>query len=133
VINIGNLLKSSSYKDDIAKISCRLDCWTTTSFHGSFKNLGQTLPIGTQQDGTSCGVCVLNTLEHALLDTHLFTHGRWNVLRVQYFTDIVNLLFDRVSAITGGKGVFTVRNIALFTCFSLFFSLSFALTHIPLS
>jgi hypothetical protein len=69
----------------------------TTNFHRSFKNLGQILPIGTQQDGISCGICVLSALEHALLDVPLFTHDRRNLLRIRYFMDIAELLLDHVS------------------------------------
>ena len=92
----GNSLKGS-YKDDIGKICRGLEHWTNASFHAAFKNAGQVLPIGTQRDGISCGVCVLNALEHAILNTPLFTHDTHNVLRVRYFTTIVNLLLDRVS------------------------------------
>jgi len=99
MIAIGNSLKYSSYKEDISKICRGLDRWMTTCFHSSFRNLGQVLPIGTQKDGISCGVCVLNSLEHALLDARLFTHNRRNILRVQYFTKIMNLLMDHVSDI----------------------------------
>ena len=64
-----------SYEKDIMKICRGLDCWLQTDFHCSFKNLGQTVPIGTQKDGISCGVCVLNALKHTLLDAPLFTHN----------------------------------------------------------
>lgn len=81
------------------KICRGLDRWTVTNFYHPFKNLGQSLPIGTQQDGISCGVCVLNALEHALLDAPLFTHNQRNLLRVEYFTKIAKLLLDRVSVV----------------------------------
>ena len=92
-------MKHASYKTDIGKICRGLDLWTGTHFYNRFKNVGGVLPIGTQRDGTSCGVCVLNALEHEIFDTHLFSHERRNVLRVQYFIDIMKLLLDRVSTI----------------------------------
>ena len=79
------------------KILHGLERWLKTNFQRSFKNLGQTLPIGTQKDAISCGICVLNALEHALLGAPLFTDDRRNLLRVQYFTNITKLLLDHVS------------------------------------
>jgi len=81
----------------VNKILRGLEHWLKTSFHGSFENLGQTLPIRTQKDVISCGVCALNALEHALLGVPLFTHDRRNLLRVQYFVKIAKLLLDHVS------------------------------------
>ena len=96
-IGLGNSLKGTSYEKDITKICRGLGRWLGTNFHRSFKNLGQTVPIGTQKDGISCGVCVLNALEHTLLDIPLFTHNRRNLLRMRYFTNITKLLLDHVS------------------------------------
>ena len=93
----GNSLKYSSYKEDINKICNGLALWTRISFHTPFKNLGRVLPIGTQEDGISCGICVLNALENMIFAGHLFTHDRRNALHVKYFTDIVELLLDPVS------------------------------------
>lgn len=95
----GNSLKNGSYKEDITKICRGLDRWTNTDFHRSFKNLGESLPIGTQQDGISCGICVLNALEHALLNVPLFTHNRRNLLRVEHFAKIAKFLLGHVSTI----------------------------------
>ena len=91
-------MKYLSYKTDIGKICRGLDRWTKTLFHAQFKNSGDILRIGAQQDGTSCGVCVFNALEHEIFDTRLFTHDRRDFLQVQYFVDIMKLLLDRVSA-----------------------------------
>lgn len=97
MVDAGNSLKSSSYKNDILKICRGLDCWMVINFHSLFKNLGPVLSIGTQKDGISCRVCALNALEHVLFDTCLFTHDCHIVLQIQYFTDIMKLLLDRVS------------------------------------
>ena len=98
MIGAGNSLEHLSYKNDISKICRGLDRWMSVCFSNTFKNCGQVLPIGTQLDGTSCGVCVLNSLEHALLDIRLFTHKHRDDLRVQCFTKIMSLLIDQVSA-----------------------------------
>ena len=63
---IGNSLEYVSYKTDIGKICRGLDRWTKSQFYTRFKNAGSVLPIGAQQDGISCGVCVLNALEHEI-------------------------------------------------------------------
>ena len=94
---IGNSLKYASYKTDIGKICRGLERWTNSLFYTRFKNAGKVLPIGTQEDGISCGVCVLNALEHEIFDTPLFTHDRRNILRLQYFLDTMKLLLDHVS------------------------------------
>ena len=93
----GNSLKHASYQTDVTKILRGLDRWLAIHFSGSYKNLGQTLPTGIQKDGISCGICALNALEHIVLGAPLFTHNRRNLLRVQYFTNIAELLLDRVS------------------------------------
>ena len=95
----GNSLGYVSYKNDVNKICNGLDHWTRILFHVRFKNIGSVMPIGIQEDTVSCGVCVLNALEHAVLNTRLFTQNHRNNLRVQYFTDIVGLLSDHVSMI----------------------------------
>jgi hypothetical protein len=105
MIYTGNSLKYASYKSDIDKICRGLDHWTNALFHAPFKNIGEVLPIGTQQDGISCGVCVLNALEHEIFVTRLFTHDRRNVLRVQYFMDIMKLLLDHVSVARNFKDI----------------------------
>ena len=97
MVYIGNSLKYPSYKTAIGKICRGLDRWTGIPFYSSFKNVGEVLPIRTQNDGISCGVCVLNALEHEMFNTWLFTHDIRDVLRVQYFTDVMTLLIDHVS------------------------------------
>jgi hypothetical protein len=100
----GNSLGYESYKTDIGKICRGLDHWTRIMFYAPFKNVGEVLPIGIQQDGISCGVCVLNALEHEIFDTRLFTHDHRNVLRVQYFIDIMKLFLDHVSTCITSHG-----------------------------
>lgn len=95
----GNSLSNVPYKKDVDQICRGLERWMSILLGRQFKNDGQTLPIGAQQDGVSCGICVLNAFEHALFDVPLFTHSNRNSLRAQYFTEIAKLLLDHVSAI----------------------------------
>lgn len=99
VIDAGNPLGNSSYKNDVNKICHGLDRWTKMNYHVSFKNMGRVMPIGTQQDTISCGVCVLNALENATLGVDLFTHNRRNNLRMHCFKKIMGLLVDSVSVV----------------------------------
>ena len=104
-------MKYVSYKTDIEKICRGLDRWTKTLFYAPFRNAGESLPIGTQQDGISCGICVLNGLEHEIFGARLFTHDRRNVLRVQYFVDVMKLLLDRVSMTHNALRIFVTHNV----------------------
>lgn len=99
--NAGNSLNTTFYEKDIVKICRGLEHWTSTLFYRKFNNCGQILPIGVQRDGISCGICVLNALEHVLFGAPLFTQKRRNFLRVQYFTDIAKSLLDHVSTSYG--------------------------------
>jgi hypothetical protein len=96
-VGVGNSLPDAAYRGDIRKLCSGIDRWTETYFDAPFENLGRTLQIGTQTDGSSCGVCVQNALEHALFGTELFTPGLRKILRVRYFMKIINLLMDPVS------------------------------------
>jgi len=55
--------------------------WLEAAFGGKFWDEAGNLPIGVQTDGSSCGICVLNAIEHATLGHPLFTmaarHGLW--------------------------------------------------------
>lgn len=67
-------------------------------FQISLQNVGSTLEIGRQEDITSCGICVVNSIEHHIFGTPLFTHGERDALRVYYFTKTVEFLVNGVSA-----------------------------------
>jgi hypothetical protein len=63
----------------------------------AFTDLAMTLPIGSQLDGYSCGVCVINAMECAVLGAALFDHKDRYALRVRYFVDMVTYLYKIVS------------------------------------
>ena len=39
-----------------------------------FTDAGNTLAHGVQEDSSSCGVCTVNAIEHAVFGAKLFTH-----------------------------------------------------------
>jgi len=63
-------------------------------FKKSFRSTGRTLEIGHQQDGSSCGIYVVNSIEHHMFGTPLFTHDERNTFRVYYFTKTVELMLS---------------------------------------
>jgi hypothetical protein len=53
------------------------------------------LAIGTQDDGYSCGICVMNAIDHAIYKVPLFTNDMRHALRVSYFVKLTNyVLYD---------------------------------------
>ena len=61
-------------------------------FGAKFEDLGNALPIGRQSDGHSCGICVVNAVEHAIFGAPLFIdRNRYN-LRTRYFVEAVKYL-----------------------------------------
>jgi len=65
-------------------------------FKKSFCGTGKTLEIGRQQDSNSCGIYVVNSIEHHMFGTPLFTHDERNALRAYYFTKAIEYLLDGV-------------------------------------
>ena len=65
-------------------------------FKKALHGTGRTLEIGHQQDGDSCGICVINSIEHHMFGTALFTHDKRNTHRAYYFRKAVEFLLDKV-------------------------------------
>ena len=65
-------------------------------FYVSFEAKDPTFTIGKQKDGHSCGICVINLLEHELFGTTLFIHSSRNILRIHYFTETAKFLLKEV-------------------------------------
>ncbi|KAI0669608.1 hypothetical protein C8Q78DRAFT_977184 [Trametes maxima] len=66
-----------------------LQDWLLKTLNRHFADGGNSLAHGLQEDGYSCGICTVNTIEHALFGTELFTHQRRRSLRVRYFNRLV--------------------------------------------
>lgn len=92
----GDSLKSSVVRQDLKQIHLGLAKWLKAIFGANFKDMGRTFAIGQQEDGHSCGICVINSFEHELFGSALFTHGGRNILRIHYFTEAVKFLLAEV-------------------------------------
>ncbi|TFY61180.1 hypothetical protein EVJ58_g4673 [Rhodofomes roseus] len=62
-----------------------LQDWLHHDFGGRFRDAGNTMRHGLQEDDSSCGICMINTFAHALFGEELFRHGIRRRLRIQYF------------------------------------------------
>jgi len=83
-------------RQDLKQIHSGLEKWLKAIFRVHFKDKGQTFEIGKQEDGHSCGICVVNSLEHELFGAALFTHSNRNVLRIHYFMEVTKFLLKEV-------------------------------------
>jgi len=81
---------------DLQHICRGLANWLSVMFGASFEDLGNTLPIGRQEDAHSCGICVVNAMEHAMFGVPLFRDRDRYGLRVWYFVEVVEYLLNNV-------------------------------------
>ena len=65
----------------------------------AYKSENAGFAIGKQQDRSSCGVCVLNAMEHAMLGTALFTHANRSLVRMGLFVKLAAHLLGKVGAL----------------------------------
>ena len=72
-------------------------------FNKSLRNAGRTLTVGRQGDSSSCGICVVNAIEHHMFETPIFTHSRRSSLRAEYFTKVVEFLVNGVRTMSPDK------------------------------
>ncbi|KAF9641889.1 hypothetical protein BDM02DRAFT_3194339, partial [Thelephora ganbajun] len=88
----GDSLGDRGSNVDLQHIRRGLANWLNVAFGALFEDLGSTLPIGRQSDGHSCGICVINAMEHAMFGVPLFTDKNRYSLRIQYFVEAVKYL-----------------------------------------
>ena len=72
-------------------------------FNKMLCNTGRTLAVGRQEDGSSCGICVVNAIEHHMFKTPIFTHSKCNSLRAEYFTKVIEFLVTGVRTMSPDK------------------------------
>ncbi|TFY61742.1 hypothetical protein EVJ58_g4317 [Rhodofomes roseus] len=96
---------SISYGDSMESISTApqkaikaLQKWLQREFGRKFTDRGNTLLHGQQKDTSSCGICTINTIAHALFGDDLFTHKTRQKLRVEYFNIAVRAYTDLTTA-----------------------------------
>jgi hypothetical protein len=95
--DIGDSLGDRVPSTELQHIRRGLKNWLDATFGAPFKDLGGTFLIGRQKDGHSCGICVVNSIEHAMFGVPLFTDKDRHTLRIQYFVEAVKYLLDNVS------------------------------------
>ena len=71
--------------------------WLNQTFGGKFKHLGRRFLIGKQHDDRSCGLFVLNSMEHAMSGVKVLENKDSNLLRMDYFAKLAKYVCDRVS------------------------------------
>ena len=59
--------------------------WLGERFGGKFKELGDTLPHGIQDDASSCGICTANTIAHAVLKDSIYQHASRSIYRAKWY------------------------------------------------
>jgi hypothetical protein len=52
---------------------------------------------GLQDDMNSCGVCVINVMDHAMCGADLFIHQRRFEWRMEYFATLIAFTLEKVS------------------------------------
>ncbi|KAH7918522.1 hypothetical protein BV22DRAFT_1051683 [Leucogyrophana mollusca] len=62
--------------------------WLRKEFGSPFKDEGDTLTHGVQNDQFSCGICVVNTIAHNAFGDELFTHAKQFVMRILLFVEL---------------------------------------------
>ncbi|KAI0629632.1 hypothetical protein C8Q77DRAFT_1065756 [Trametes polyzona] len=95
-IRYGDSLASTSESRSMRSIVNDLQAWLLHSFGVRFASAGNSLAHGLQGDGHSCGICTVNTVEHAIFGVKLFTHSDRYILRVRYFNRLMMAHNDHV-------------------------------------
>lgn len=94
---LGDSLISAKESKNMRTIVEDVRAWIFDAFRQSFTDGGNTLAHGQQDDTFSCGVCTVNTIEHAIFGVALFTHRKRHLLRVRCFNRLVMAHNDTVS------------------------------------
>ena len=85
---------------DLYALRGAIASWLKVVFGEAFRDKGASLPIGRQRDGYSCGPCVLNAIEHAILDAPLIKHKDRHGLRAAYFVELMGYILRDVSVLS---------------------------------
>lgn len=63
--------------------------WLTKLFNRRFTVQAKKQTTGIQLDDSSCGVCVMNAMEHSLFDVPLFEHETRFLHRLRLFVELM--------------------------------------------
>ena len=74
----------------------KLRWWLQKRFENPFRELGDQLVHGKQEDGTECGILTVNTIAHKVFQDPLWVVGRKAVERVVWFNKLVGAHIQEV-------------------------------------
>jgi hypothetical protein len=84
---------------ELAELYTALRTWLNAVYGGASRSVGRKFTIGTQDDGSSCGVCVMNAMDHAMFGQALFTQADRHLVRMGLFAKLAGHLVDMVGAL----------------------------------
>ncbi|KAF8139677.1 hypothetical protein EV363DRAFT_1444144 [Boletus edulis] len=94
VIGYGDSLRHLSIPEP-KNIVKKLQWWLEARFRGGFQYCGEILDHGRQTDLSSCGICAMNMIEHAVFNEPLWNSSRAAYERVKWFTRLVDVQFHQ--------------------------------------
>jgi hypothetical protein len=83
-------------KNPQAELQAGLRKWVRLAFGKTVIGKGRKFSTGKQDDGNSCGICVLNAMDHAMIGTPLFRHETREATRMDLFLRMINYLLEHV-------------------------------------
>ena len=90
-------LQGKAANNPIVDLQTGLRRWISVAFGKKIISVGRRLTIGRQDDGNSCGICVLNAMDHAMFGAPLFQHEAREAIRMDLFLRMANHLLEHVS------------------------------------
>jgi hypothetical protein len=81
---------------ELADLYTGMRKWLGLKFGRKFSSSGRKFTIGLQQDGSSCGLCALNAMDHAMLQATLFEHSMRDRIRMDYLVRMVRYVLSEV-------------------------------------
>jgi hypothetical protein len=70
--------------------------WLESQFGGKLTDQSKALKIGTQYDGHSCAICVVNCIAHAIFGDRLWQQKRASIERAEWFAILARRHMDEV-------------------------------------
>ena len=92
----GDSLNDKSRGAALKPLYAGLEKWLSKMYPGTWTDDGMKFKIGKQQDSSSCGVCVLNAMDHAMRKKGLFQDARRHLFRIDLFIKLISYLIDKV-------------------------------------
>jgi len=84
-----SMSKSNRPSQSATKLLRALQEWLRKAFGSTFRDEGNVLAHGFQEDGVSCGVCTINTIAHNIFGDLIFTPKTRRSLRISYFNTLM--------------------------------------------